>query len=606
MYNAYNQWFPSDNCTTSHNPYYASTKICAWIEGWADFMSAAIGQDRNLTYPSGAHYRIEPASIYPSDVDKGDNVEIWIARALLDLMDDNPDCGYIDLDSSKDSVCDITNQGFSTIWDILWNQNQSTFSDFWTHWKDRGLDKHYAVQAIAMNTINYDAAPTLSGLPDKNVYEAQSLNNVFDLDNYASDFESSDAQLIFYVVNNTSPNNVKVSVNTTHGVDIVSLTYGWSSWADITIRVTDNIKYADDTFRVTVVNTAPSAPTGVEAELRIFNKDGTYTGDGVRVKWNKNPELDMNLYYIYRNWTGSSPSSTTFNYYGYVTHIDGSGIHTFIDTNVSSGKTYSYKITAIDKGNRASSFSNISSVYVPASGGSKIIVAGLPQSSEYLVQREGYYQYGDNPEETVDYHSQQLIYQISGLNKDKKYSIALDYNGGGDSTRIQTTSVDNIPIHINYKVPGGFDFTTKVIPRSTYNQDGEIEITITKEEGPNAIIADIIIWEDKPSNNGNPNPIITKSLPKDFSLSQNYPNPFNPETTIEYTLPKSEHISLSIYNLKGQLVKTLVNERKSPGYYNVRWEGKDNRGNQVSSGIYFYTIKAGSSFTSTKKMLLIK
>jgi transglutaminase-like putative cysteine protease len=95
-------------------------------------------------------------------------------------------------------------------------------------------------------------------------------------------------------------------------------------------------------------------------------------------------------------------------------------------------------------------------------------------------------------------------------------------------------------------------------------------------------------------------------LPKKLSLSQNYPNPFNPETIIEYTLPEGpERVKLAIYNILGQKVKTLVDEEKSAGMHRTRWDGTDDKGNKVASGIYFSRVKIGS-FSEAKKMVILK
>lgn len=93
---------------------------------------------------------------------------------------------------------------------------------------------------------------------------------------------------------------------------------------------------------------------------------------------------------------------------------------------------------------------------------------------------------------------------------------------------------------------------------------------------------------------------------KGFSLLQNYPNPFNPETSIGYQVMSSEHISLRIYNTNGQLIKTLVNEKKESGFYTVNWNGKDESDNGVPSGIYFYTLQVGDKYKTTRKMVLLK
>jgi len=103
-----------------------------------------------------------------------------------------------------------------------------------------------------------------------------------------------------------------------------------------------------------------------------------------------------------------------------------------------------------------------------------------------------------------------------------------------------------------------------------------------------------------------------KSIPGKYRLSQNYPNPFNPETTIEYQLPQSAEVSLTIYNIQGKEVRRLVYETKSAGYHRTRWDGRDQFGQQLASGMYFYRIKAKAlgkkelSFIDVKKMILMK
>jgi len=94
-------------------------------------------------------------------------------------------------------------------------------------------------------------------------------------------------------------------------------------------------------------------------------------------------------------------------------------------------------------------------------------------------------------------------------------------------------------------------------------------------------------------------------LPDAFSLSQNYSNPFNSETVIEYTLPENCHVELTIYNILGQKVKTLVNEYQSAGYKIVQWNSRDDQGYEVASGIYFYKIEAGR-YVNVKKMMVLK
>ncbi len=93
--------------------------------------------------------------------------------------------------------------------------------------------------------------------------------------------------------------------------------------------------------------------------------------------------------------------------------------------------------------------------------------------------------------------------------------------------------------------------------------------------------------------------------PKKFELSQNFPNPFNPSTSIRYSVKDQSKVTITIYNLLGQEVRTLVNEIQTPGFRQVIWNGKDDNGRAVSSGVYLYRLRAGD-FVQSRKMLLMK
>jgi hypothetical protein len=93
--------------------------------------------------------------------------------------------------------------------------------------------------------------------------------------------------------------------------------------------------------------------------------------------------------------------------------------------------------------------------------------------------------------------------------------------------------------------------------------------------------------------------------PTVYRLFQNVPNPFNPETTISFELPEGTEVALAVYNLVGQRVRTLVQEARGPGRYRVVWDGRDDLGHDVSSGVYFYRFKAGD-FLATRRMLLVR
>ncbi|MCK4640549.1 MAG: matrixin family metalloprotease [Candidatus Marinimicrobia bacterium] len=98
-------------------------------------------------------------------------------------------------------------------------------------------------------------------------------------------------------------------------------------------------------------------------------------------------------------------------------------------------------------------------------------------------------------------------------------------------------------------------------------------------------------------------------LPNKFTLYQNYPNPFNPVTTIRYDIPEQSHVLITIYDILGRRIRTIVNEAAEPGFKSVIWDGKNRSGNIVSSGIYFYQITAKSNneiFVHIKKLVLLR
>ena len=94
-------------------------------------------------------------------------------------------------------------------------------------------------------------------------------------------------------------------------------------------------------------------------------------------------------------------------------------------------------------------------------------------------------------------------------------------------------------------------------------------------------------------------------IPKGFNLYQNFPNPFNPETKIQYQLPKESFVTLVVYNMLGKKIRTLVNEKQVIGRHTITWDGRDDNGKRVSSGIYMYKMNT-QNFIKTKKMILIR
>ena len=106
--------------------------------------------------------------------------------------------------------------------------------------------------------------------------------------------------------------------------------------------------------------------------------------------------------------------------------------------------------------------------------------------------------------------------------------------------------------------------------------------------------------------NGATASLLLQTLPTAFSLADNFPNPFNPTTTIQYALPQAADVELTVYNIVGQPIRTLVAEHQSAGRYAVEWDATNDSGHSLSSGMYFYRLETGGEFREVKKMLLIK
>ena len=136
------------------------------------------------------------------------------------------------------------------------------------------------------------------------------------------------------------------------------------------------------------------------------------------------------------------------------------------------------------------------------------------------------------------------------------------------------------PLFIGTGEPGDNDYTGKMDNIQLYNYSVNLGEETATEPEPSGI-------------------------PERFTLSQNYPNPFNPSTTIRYTVPAEEHVTITIYDLLGREVKTLVNKNLIPGQYSSVWNGKNDAGDLVSSGVYFYRLRAGE-VTKVRKMVLLR
>lgn len=152
--------------------------------------------------------------------------------------------------------------------------------------------------------------------------------------------------------------------------------------------------------------------------------------------------------------------------------------------------------------------------------------------------------------------------------------------------------------------------STGVIAQLVTGQDGAVQFALADRSDQALVISAIKLGCTLAQTRYFPS-IVTDvgdaepSRPSVFSLAQNYPNPFNPTTSIAFSVPKSEHTTVAVFDLLGRRVITLVDGLMSPGTHRIQWSGTNESGEPVAAGIYFYRLMSGSQ-TETKKMLLLK
>lgn len=153
---------------------------------------------------------------------------------------------------------------------------------------------------------------------------------------------------------------------------------------------------------------------------------------------------------------------------------------------------------------------------------------------------------------------------------------------------------DNMNISIATAIPETLEDTLFLIPFSS-TENTTLNISITSNTTTMEYELDLL-----PLSSEDP------LVPLVNAVESNYPNPFNPSTTIKYSVKETSPVRIHIYNIKGQLVDTLVDEVKDAGYHSVQWNGVDRNGRSVASGMYFYMVSIGNEFRKTQKMMLLK
>jgi hypothetical protein len=158
---------------------------------------------------------------------------------------------------------------------------------------------------------------------------------------------------------------------------------------------------------------------------------------------------------------------------------------------------------------------------------------------------------------------------------------------------LRATNPDFTDANVEMTTMPGFSDMDIAVGQTYYYQVFAVDANGNRSDGSNVITTSIVSVED------------AQALPSSFGISQNYPNPFNPTTSIEFAIPEASQVSLEIYNLLGQRVRTLVHGYVPAGYLSTQWDGLDQNGNELSSGTYIYRLETVEASFS-KKMVLMK
>lgn len=276
----------------------------------------------------------------------------------------------------------------------------------------------------------------------------------------------------------------------------------------------------------------------------------------VNLSWNPNTESDLYSYNIYRGIVDNG-------YKDFLASLDKSYTY-YVDTDVENYTTYYYQISATNTSNYSSSRS--AQISATPSGPADTTAPSIPTNFT-AISYNGYIQ---------------LSWDLNTEDDMASYDIYKGTENGGWK---------DLLVNINKEINNYED--TNIDPNFTYYY----QISAKDVNGNISNRSDQINATTLLSETG-------KYLSNTY-LMKNYPNPFNPITQITFTLPYDSGVNLIIYDLMGNVVKSLLNDTIYAGEHTITWDGKDSNGKSVSGGIYFYTIEAGN-YIQTRKMILFK
>jgi flagellar hook assembly protein FlgD/sugar lactone lactonase YvrE len=244
----------------------------------------------------------------------------------------------------------------------------------------------------------------------------------------------------------------------------------------------------------------------------------------------------------------------------------------------------------------------------------------------HLIQGTRSTEWGAEPQLSVAKHPSEVGYRFTDLNPSLDYELTAQFTHPAGEYVKQRIVADGVVIHEDFEVDSEIKTVDWLqLPKELF-ADGVVDVRIVKTGGSGDAVISQIGLREANFDPANP-PVLNddrSQLPQEFTLQQNYPNPFNPNTTIEFGIPNSPLegtpafnsplegglrgvlVTLRIFNVRGQIVRELVNAALPPGRHSVVWNGQDDFGRPAASGIYFYQLRAGNNVQQVRKLTLMK
>ncbi|MCA9734354.1 MAG: T9SS type A sorting domain-containing protein [Deferribacteres bacterium] len=334
---------------------------------------------------------------------------------------------------------------------------------------------------------------------------------------------------------------------------------------------------ADETPKLSLSKTTGATATAQISELQVIPAE-----NGAELSWVTGLEVDVKGFLVFRAQRSFAdvfanakayPATEEFKIIGDLVPGTGTSQHlneySFTDTQLSKNTFYYYMILEV--------FSDGSTGYPGAYNNGPVSVV-MPEASGRLLHMY-------NMAATSVVAGVELSWQVDNAERTRGYHVYRAEQINGQYVRVNSDLLTDL----------SFTDATVAVGRTYYYKVADVN-EFGLQTWHNAVSVDVSAVTAVAEE------IV---LPTAFALEQNYPNPFNPTTNITFSLPQARHVSLNIYNAAGQLVRTLTSGQVSAGQHSVVWDARDDKGVQVSSGVYLYTLRAGE-FVAQRKLLLMK